>query len=123
MKRLIVMVAIAVTLVGVVGIVTPATAKEQIPPATNIQVANGLKSGEIIITWEAVPEAAYYRIGSINIDRDYSSAKANGDWMEAFTYVDVANRRQDSHTILGLEPGAYHAFVVLTNDSRHGQPT
>jgi hypothetical protein len=38
-------------------------------------------------------------------------------------YVDVTNRGQISHTIPGLEQGSYHALAVLTNNSRHGQPT
>ena len=122
MQRLIVTAAIVVIAVIVSG-VAPATAEEQTPQATNVQVANGTNPGEVIITWETASEAKYYRIGSVNMERDHITATDNGDWLEAFTYVDVANRGQSSHTIHGLEPGAYHAFAVLTNDSRYGQPT
>ena len=124
MQRFIITVAIAAALAAVVGGVAPATGQEQTPrAATNIRVADGYNSGEVIVTWEAVPEAAYYRIGYVNMERDYSVAEANGDWLEAFAYVDVANRGQASHAIPGLEPGAQHAFAVLTNGSQHGKPT
>ena len=94
-----------------------------VPPATNIRVVNGHNPGEFIVTWDGVSEASHYRIGYINIKTDYPIAKANGDWREAFNYVDLANRGQTSYTIRRLEPGALHAFAVLTNSSRYGKPT
>ena len=54
----------------------PADAQGSAPPATNIRVLNGYNPGEVIITWEAVPEATHYRIGYVNMDRDYARAKA-----------------------------------------------
>ena len=120
---LIITAIIAAALVVVVGSIAPVAAEENPPQVTNVQVTDGHSPGDVIVTWEAVPEAAYYRIGYVNIERDYATAEANGDWMEAIFYVDVSNRGQSAHTVPGLEPGAYHAFAVLTNNSRHGQPT
>ena len=111
-------------LITVAFILVPSSyAQGTTPPATNIQVGDGANPGEVIITWDGVPEAIYYRIGYVNMDSDYAEAKAAGDWKEAFLYVDVANRGQRSYTIKRLEQGAYHAFTVLTNGSRYSQPT
>ena len=115
---------VIVFLITVAFILVPSSyAQGTTPPTTNIQVANGPNPGEVVITWDAVPEAVYYRIGYINMDSDYPAASANGNWLEAFIYVDLANREQGSYTIKRLEQGAYHAFSVLTNSSHYAQPT
>ena len=101
----------------------PAAAQGAAPPAANVRVVNGVNPGEVVITWDAVPEATYYRFGYVNMVTDYPVAKANGNWMEAFIYVDIVNRGQTSYTLRRLEPGARHAFSVLTNNSRYGEPT
>ena len=116
---------------GIFSNATPASAQVRTPPATNIQVVNqvvnGHNPGEVIISWNAVPEATHYRIGYVNLDTDYPLAKASrtGNWREAFIYVDVEveNFSQTVYTIRRLEQGARHAFAVLTNNSRYGQPT
>ena len=71
----------------------------------------------------AVPEAVFYRFGYVNMVTDLPAAEAYGNWMEAFIYVDIANRGQTSYTFRRLEPGERHAFSVLTNNSRYGVPT
>ena len=112
---------------GIFSNATPASAQVRTPPATNIQVVNGHNPGEVIISWNAVPEATHYRIGYVNLDTDYPLAKASrtGNWREAFIYVDVEveNFSQTVYTIRRLEEGTSHAFAVLTNNSRYGQPT
>ncbi len=114
---------LALILLGVMDHAPPATAQGGVPPVTNMELRNGPNSGEVIISWEAVPEATYYRIGYVNMVTDYPVANARGDWQEAFIYVDILNRGQSSYTIPRLEPGVRHAFSVLTNNSRHGEPT
>ena len=118
---------VAVILAGIFSNATPASAQVRTPPATNIQVVNGHNPGEVIISWNAVPEATHYRIGYVNLDTDYPLAKASrtGNWREAFIYVDVEveNFSQTVYTIRRLEQGTSHAFAVLTNNSRYGQPT
>ena len=118
---------IAVILAGILSNATPASAQVRTPPATNIQVVNGHNPGEVIISWNAVPEAMHYRIGYVNLKTDYPIAKASrtGNWREAFIYVDVEtqNYSRTVYTIRRLEQGARHAFAVLTNNSRYGQPT
>ena len=128
MQRFITPVVIAAILAAVVSGAMPADAQGSAPPATNIRVLNGYNPGEVIITWEAVPEATHYRIGYVNMDRDYARAKASatGDWREAFSHVDVDAQNFEqgtTYTLYGLQEGARHAFAVLTNDSRYGEPT
>ena len=106
----------------------PASAQGTIPWATNIQVVDGPNPGEVIITWNAVAEATHYRIGYVNMDTDYPLARASatGNWREAFVYVDVEAQNFAAtgtrYTIRRLEQGARHAFAVLTNNARYGQP-
>ncbi len=98
-------------------------------PAGNITVVNGRNTGEAVITWDAAPGATHYRIGCVNMERDYPRAKASntGNWREAFLYFDVEAQNLDpirpTYTFLGLQEGVYHACTVLSNNSRYGQPT
>ncbi len=100
-----------------------AIAQGGVPPVTNIQVRSGSILGEVIISWDAVPQATHYRIGYVNMEIDYHLAKAGctGEWIDAFVYVDtdvrnipVRNGRAE-YTIRHLAPGARHAFTVLTS--------
>ena len=118
---------IAVILVAIVSAAAPVDAQVRAPAATNIQVVNGHNPGEVIITWNAAAGVSHYRIGYVNLKTDYPLAKASrtGNWREAFVYVDVEaqNFDQTVYTIRRLEQGANHAFAVLTNNGRYGQPT
>ena len=108
-----------------------ASAQSEVPPTSNIQVADGQNPGEVIISWDFVEQATYYRVGYVNMERDYPLAKASrtGNWMEAFIYVDletrnfVESRGQVQYTMRGLQQGVRHAFSVLTNGSRYDEPT
>ena len=120
---------VAIVLVGVGGNAIPAGAQTKAPRATNIQVRDGSNPGEVIITWNAAPGVSYYRIGYVNMVTDYPLAKASrtGDWKEAFVYADVEAQNFEftgtTYTLRRLEQGARHAFAVLTNNQRYGQPT
>jgi hypothetical protein len=98
-------------------------------PASNITAVNGGNAGEAIIAWDAAPGATHYRIGCVNMERDYPRAKASntGNWQEAFLYFDVAAQNlhptRPTYTFPGLQEGVYHACTVLSNNSRYGQPT
>jgi len=98
-------------------------------PAGNITAVNGRNTGEAVIAWDAAPGATHYRIGCVNMERDYPRAKAShtGNWREAFPYFDVDAQNLDpirpTYTFPGLQEGVYHACTVLSNNSRYGQPT
>ena len=109
--------------------VIPAEAQSTAAPPTNVRVVNGFNPGELIVTWSSAHGATHYRVGCVNMDRDYPKAKANvtGNWRQAFVYVDVdapnVSPDRPTYTLYGLQEGAYHACTVLSNSSRYGQPT
>ena len=94
-------------------------------PTANIAVRAGSNSGEVVISWDAVPQATHYRIGYVNMEVDYHLAEASctGEWIEAFVYVDVNARNipvsngRAQYTVRRLSPGAQHAFTVLTSNN------
>ena len=99
------------------------------PPTANIAVRDGNSAGQVIVSWDAVPEATYYRIGSVNMKTDYPAAKASasGEWRSAFVYSDVnainftVENGRVEYTIRRLERGARHAFTVhTTSDATYG---
>ena len=121
--------SIVILSVAFISGVVPADAQGRTPPATNIVVFNGHNPGEVILTWSGIASATHYRIGCVNMDRDYPRAKATvtGNWREAMVYVDVEAQNlsagSPTYTLHGRQEGAYHACSVLTNDARYGQPT
>ena len=94
------------------------------PPAPGgTQAANGPAPGEAVVSWQAVASATHYSIGWVAYD-DYNAAIAAGrDWLEAFTFVDLANRGQTSHQVARLTPGIDYAFIVGSNAGRYAAPT
>ena len=99
----------------------------EIPPAspiTNLAVQAGPGAGEATLSWDAVADATYYRIGYVNLEVDWHLAKASctGEWIEAFVYVDVNARNipvsdgRAEYTVRRLSEGARHAFTVLTSN-------
>ena len=122
--KLLATLSIVIISVAFVSGVVPADAQSLTAPATNIQAFNGHNPGEVVLTWNAVAEATHYRIGCVNMDRDYPRAKATvtGNWREAMVYVDVEAQNlgaeRPTYTLHGLQEAAYHACSVLTNNAR-----
>ena len=94
-------------------------------PVSNIAVCIGPNVGEAVISWDVARRATHYRIGYINIAKDYPRAAASvtGEWIEAFIYVDVnalnvpANGDgRAEYTLRRLVQGDLHAFSVLTSN-------
>ncbi len=84
-------------------------------------VGDGPNPGEVIVSWEAIPEAKYYRVGWM-AETDYSAALAdNREWLDAFVFVDVENRGQTSYAVSRLNPGAFHYFIMGRVDERFGE--
>ena len=92
------------TLVLVGANVPTASAQGNLPAPTKVTAVNGPNAGEAIIIWNTVADAAYYRIGWVSY-ADYLTVTEEGrPWLEAFVFVDVANRGQTSYTVPRLEP-------------------
>ena len=109
----------------------PTAAQTAVAATTNIRVNQGLNPGEVIVSWDAVPQATHYRIGYVNMVTDYPLAKASatGEWIEAFLYADVNARNftvsggRAQYTLRRLAQGVRHAFTVRTSDDIDGAYT
>ena len=99
---------------------TSVYAQGSLSPPTDVTAADGDNPREAKLTWEPVIDADYYRIGWVDYADLQAATDAGLEWLEAFVFVDVSNRGQTSYTVTGLEPGAYHAFIVGTAESRFG---
>ena len=69
------------------GISRPASAQGSTPATGDITVSNGVNPGEVVISWDAVPQATHYRIGYVNMVQELSigqSQLSSGEWIEAF---------------------------------------
>jgi hypothetical protein len=130
-SRFAIFLSMAVVLAVVASIVSGtmlAGAQGQVPATGNIAVRGGSQPGEVIISWDAVPEATHYRIGYVNMETDYLLAKASrtGNWLEAFVYVDVEAQNftvvggRTEYTVRRLAQGVRHAFTVRTSDNIDG---
>ena len=115
-------IVLAVVVVATLASPSLVSAQNSLEAPANVAAYHGSEPGEVLLQWDAVPGAAFYRVGWVAFD-DYQAATAAGkDWLEAFAFVDVANVQQESHTITRLTPGELYAFIVATNDSRYGEP-
>ncbi len=87
---------------------------------TNLMAVNGDNPGEVNLTWNAVPEAAFYRVGWVAFP-DYESTVADGrNWLEAFHFFDAENTGQTQWTLTRLSPGVQYFFVIGSADERFG---
>ncbi len=112
---------LAVALLAV-GSISTANAQGTLAAPTNVTAINGSTPGHVVVSWTAVPDAQYYRIGWVAWD-DYLAVDGAGrDWLEAFVFVDVENRGQSSRTVTRLTPGTLYLFIVASNDSQYGSP-
>ena len=93
-------------------------------PAPETPAAADVDSpGVVTVSWSAVSQASFYRVGWVAED-DYRAVTAAGrDWLEAFAFVDVANQGQTSHTISRLTPCTRYAFIVGSISQRFGTAT
>ena len=88
----------------------------------NVAAQNTGNPGEVRISWDAVPGAAYYRIGWVAYSDVQPIIASGGDWLERFAFIDIQNRDQTQHTITRLTPGVQYAFIVASNSDRYGTP-
>lgn len=125
LMTLIVAVLVMATTSLIVGSAALAQSGASAPATGNIAVRDGINPGEVVVSWDAVPEATHYRIGYVNMVTGYPLAKSSvtGDWINAFIYVDenarniqVSNGRAE-YTIRRLDQGVRHAFTVLTSSN------
>ena len=88
----------------------------------DVAAQNTGTAGKVRISWDAVPNAAYYRIGWVAYSDVAPIIASGGDWLEHFAFIDIENRGQTEHLITRLTPGVVYAFIMASNDGRYGTP-
>ena len=130
MKAMVLGLGLAVVLAAIVGLslaLSPsgmqAQAQAQAGPAApaNVRAANGAEPGQAVVMWDAVADAAYYRIGWVNMET-FRAVQAEGgrEWLDVFAFHDVVNRGQTAQTLSDLEPGVQYAFIMSSVGQRFG---
>ena len=123
MEKAVIAVALSV-LVALISanVNTVAHAQGDLVAPSNVVAQNTGNPGEVRISWDAVPNAAYYRIGWVAYSDVAPIIASGGDWLEHFAFIDIENRDQTEHTITRLTPGVQYAFIMASNDGRYGTP-
>ena len=116
-------IAAAVFIMAIGGVDNVVRSQSSLPAPTGVSAVNADNHGEAVVSWQAVADAAYYRIGWM-ADEDYQAAGgAQGlYWSEEFRYSNVVNRGQTSHTITRLTPGIKYWIIVGSHDAFYGAP-
>ena len=87
----------------------------------NVRSENGSAVGQAVVRWDAVADAAYYRIGWVNMETFRAvEAESGREWLDVFAFQDVVNRSQTSQTLSDLEPGVQYAFIMASVGQRFG---
>ena len=123
MKKAVIAVALSVLLALLsANVNTVAHAQGDLVAPSNVAAHNTGNPGEVRISWDAVPNAAYYRIGWVAYSDVEPIIASGGDWLEHFAFIDIENRGQTQRTIARLTPGVQYAFIMASNDGRYGTP-
>ena len=125
MKAMVLGLGLAAVLAAVIGLslgVSPNEAQAQSGPAApaNVRAANGTAPGQAVVMWDAVADAAYYRIGWVAFQDIATVQDAGRPWLDAFAFTDVTNYGRTSHILTGLVPGIEYAFITGSVSSRFG---
>ena len=126
MKAMVLGLGLAAVVAAVTGLslaVSPNEAQAQSGPVApaNVRAANGDTPGQAVVRWNAVADAAYYRIGWVNMET-FRAVPAEGgrEWLDVFAFHDVVNRGQTDQTISDLAPGVEYAFIAASVGHRFG---
>ena len=118
-------IAAAVFIMAIGGVDNVVRSQSSLPAPTGVSAVNGDNHGEAVVSWQAVADAAYYRIGWM-ADEDYQAAGgAQGlyqEWLKEFRYSNVVNRGQPSRAITRLTPGIKYWIIVGSHDAFYGGP-
>ena len=120
--RVVFVFSLVTVLVAVTGGAPPAFAQAALPAPVGV-AAEEVATGQVVVRWDPVPDALFYRVGWV-ANEDIAKVTAEGrEWLDAFVFVDVANLGQTDYTVSRLEPGKFHYFIVASVTVRFGEPT
>ena len=130
LKRLIPLAAL-IALICVLSAAAPPAAQAQdrwldLPAPTGVSAANGANPGEVVISWQPVPGAAFYRIAWIAAADAAAVAESGGNWLSAITFTDAVAAdaaATQQHTLTRLNPGARYIFQVGSLRDRQSAPS
>ena len=123
MKKAVIAVALSVLAALLsANVNTVAHAQGNLVAPSNVTAQHTGNPGEVRISWGAVPNAAYYRIGWVAYSDVEPIITSGGGWLEHFAFIDIENRGQTEHFITRLTPGVQYAFIMASNDGRYGTP-
>ena len=114
-RKVMTMVVLVATLLTAGVAAMPATLSSPTLP-TVMATAN---PGELLITWDAVPDAQHYTIGYANLDELEQMTEAGRSALDAFYYVTIG-AAHTVHTLNGLEPGIDYYVLVGAQTKRFG---
>ena len=114
-RKVMTMVLLVATLLTAGVAATPATLSSPTLP-TVIATAN---PGELLITWDAVPEAQHYTVGYANLDELEQMLVDGRSVLDAFYYVTIG-ATHITHTLSGLGPGIDYYVLVGAQTKRFG---
>ena len=130
MKRIVlpvIAVIAAATLAAVAGWLAPdnkAQAQTNLSAPTNVQVADGDATGEVMVSWDAVDGAAGYSVRWVNVDVALAVYDAGGDWEQFIQSADVEGSDTTTYTVTVNRPrsGAEFAFDVGSRSGPDADP-
>ena len=116
-------VIMAAFIMAIGGVDNVARSQSSLPAPTGVSAVNGDTHGEAVVSWQAVADAAYYRIGWM-ADEDYQAAllETNQEWQKEFRYSNVINQGQTSRTVTRLTPGIKYWIIAGSHDAFYGAP-
>ena len=123
MKRPLVALGFATILIVItiaVASIAPARAQNDLAVPANVQAADAANPGAVTISWDAVGDAAFYRIGWVASDKIAAVQAAGRPWLDAFAFTDVTNYGQTAYTLTDLAPGVQYAFIAGSVSNRFG---
>ena len=96
MKKAVITVALSVLLALLsANVNTVAHAQGDLVAPSNVTAQHTGNPGEVRISWDAVPNAEYYRIGWVAYSDVEPIIASGGDWLEHFAFIDIENPRPD----------------------------
>lgn len=101
-----------------------AQAQTNLSAPTNVQVADGDATGEVMVSWDAVNGAAGYSVRWVNVDVALAVYDAGGDWEQFIQSADVEGSDTTTYTVTVNRPrsGAEFAFDVGSRSGPDADP-
>ena len=103
-----------------VGLIRGDDGGDGLAAPAGVTAADGEATGTVIVRWDTVDDAAFYRIGWVALD-DIAAAQADGrEWLDAFIFADIGSAGTTEYTVPGVTPGRRYAFIVASVVRRFG---